>query len=366
MKFLFVVQGEGRGHLTQAITLREMLIRNGHEVVAVLVGKSNRRDLPDFFSRGIHAAVYRFDSPNFLPASKSKRTNIWASIAYNFLKTGSYLRSIYFIRCKIKKLDVDVVINFYELLTGLTYVFFPPKVPYVSVAHQYLFLHPDYSFPHDNKAELEMLKFFTKVTCFKASKLFALSINPMDSVPADHLVVVPPLLRREILTTRVTQGDYLHGYMLNDNYADEIIDFQAKYPDVQMHFFWDRRGVQEEEVMNSTLTFHRLNDKKFIRYMAGCKAYATTAGFESVCEAMYMGKPVLMVPTHIEQACNAHEASLAGAGIVADHFDLIALLNTIPEYKQNARFREWVEKAETCWMKALTFQNACETMKCTP
>ena len=39
MKFLFIVQGEGRGHFTQAITLEEMLLRNGHEVVEVLVGK---------------------------------------------------------------------------------------------------------------------------------------------------------------------------------------------------------------------------------------------------------------------------------------------------------------------------------------
>ena len=29
MKFLFIVQGEGRGHLTQAITLEEILLRNG-------------------------------------------------------------------------------------------------------------------------------------------------------------------------------------------------------------------------------------------------------------------------------------------------------------------------------------------------
>ena len=27
MKFLFIVQGEGRGHFTQAITLEEMLLR---------------------------------------------------------------------------------------------------------------------------------------------------------------------------------------------------------------------------------------------------------------------------------------------------------------------------------------------------
>ena len=39
--------------------------------------------------------------------------------------------------------------------------------------------------------------------------------------------------------------------------------------------------------MDDTLSFRQLDDVKFLRYMAGCKAYATTAGFESVCEAMY-------------------------------------------------------------------------------
>ena len=56
--------------------------------------------------------------------------------------------------------------------------------------------------------------------------------------------------------------------------------------------------------------------------MAGCKAYASTAGFESICEAMYLGKPVLMVPAHIEQDCNAYDAMKAGAGIIGDSFDL--------------------------------------------
>lgn len=51
MKVLFIVQGEGRGHLTQAITLEEILRRNGHEVVEVLVGKSNTRRLPGFFNQ---------------------------------------------------------------------------------------------------------------------------------------------------------------------------------------------------------------------------------------------------------------------------------------------------------------------------
>ena len=57
MKVLFVVQGEGRGHLTQAIAMEDLLRRNGHKVVEVLVGKSNSRSLPGFFNRNIKAPI---------------------------------------------------------------------------------------------------------------------------------------------------------------------------------------------------------------------------------------------------------------------------------------------------------------------
>ena len=49
-EIFIIVQGEGRGHLTQAITLEEILLRNGHEVVEVLVGKSSSRRLPGFLT----------------------------------------------------------------------------------------------------------------------------------------------------------------------------------------------------------------------------------------------------------------------------------------------------------------------------
>ena len=351
MKFLFVVQGEGRGHLTQSIALREILTENGHEVTAVLVGKSNRRELPSFFMKNIQSEVMRFESPNFLPSSKNKQANIWTSMIYNFSKAVVYLKSIHFIRKQIKRSNVDIVVNFYEILTGLTYALFPPKIPYVCIAHQYIFLHPEFQFPQANKVELGLLRFFTRITCIKASKLFALSVKQMNNVPESRIVVIPPLLRKDVLETSASAGNYLHGYMLNDTYADEIIRFQKEHPDVFINFFWDRKGVEEKTVINEHLSFFRLNDRLFIDYMAGCKGYATTAGFESVCEALYLGKPVMMVPTHIEQACNAYEASSAGAGIVAEHFDLEKLLKYIPDYRENTSFRDWVQQARQYILK---------------
>ena len=55
MKILFIIQGEGRGHLTQALSLRQKLMAEGHEIVGVLVGKSPARRLPDFFLNKIQS-----------------------------------------------------------------------------------------------------------------------------------------------------------------------------------------------------------------------------------------------------------------------------------------------------------------------
>lgn len=53
MKYLFIVQGEGRGHMTQAISLERMLLERGHEVVEIMVGKSPFRKVPEFFLNGV-------------------------------------------------------------------------------------------------------------------------------------------------------------------------------------------------------------------------------------------------------------------------------------------------------------------------
>nr|WP_302828648.1 glycosyltransferase family protein [uncultured Bacteroides sp.] len=346
MKVLFIVQGEGRGHLTQAITMEELLRRNGHEVVEVLVGKSNSRRLPGFFNRSIQAPVKRFLSPNFLPTPANKRVSISRSIAYNLVKIPTFLKSMHYIHRRIEDSGAELVINFYELLTGLTYFLKRPSVPQISIGHQYLFLHHDFKFPDKNKYSLWLLRFFTRLTCLGAQEKLALSFREMEDDEDARIRVVPPLLRREVLCCESVNGDYLHGYMVNAGFGENVADWHNKHPEVPLHFFWDKPEEEEECRVDDTLSFHQLDDVKFLHYMAGCKAYATTAGFESVCEAMYLGKPLLMVPAHIEQDCNAYDAARTGAGIIADEFDLGKLLHFSKNYQVNTIFRQWVRSCD--------------------
>ena len=104
LKYLFIVQGEGRGHLTQAMALEKLLTENGHQVVGMLVGKSQARQLPEFFTRAVSAPVQRFDSVNFQPSSENRTVNMLKSVMYNVEKFPQYLKSVLFLKDAIKKL----------------------------------------------------------------------------------------------------------------------------------------------------------------------------------------------------------------------------------------------------------------------
>ena len=354
MKYLFVVQGEGRGHFTQALSMKNMLERNGHEVVSVMVGCSAKRKLPAFFTEKIKSEIIQFQSPNFMPTPKGKNSPLMISIMYNFLLSAVYISSILTIRRTIKEKQPDIVINFYELLCGITYGIFEPKAPMVCVAHQYYFLTPDFKYEGNKKWEFKLLNFYSRMIAWNSTKILALSFRIDHNSYYGKIAIVPPLLRQEVLNQEITEGDYVHGYMLNSGYANDLIEWSKENPTQPLHFFWDKKSAEKEEQLTPMLTLHQLSDTLFLEYMAGCKAYATTGGFESVCEAMYLQKPVLMVPTHIEQECNVMDALRSGVGVTADEFDLNILLNFVPSYKKSTEFRHWTRTAESLFMYELS------------
>ena len=355
MKYLFIIQGEGRGHLTQAISMSKMLRHNGDEVTEVIVGKANTVVIPDFFCQKIQCPISTFESPGFLFSQKNKKTMLLKSIVHNLKKIPGYIKSIRFLKKKINESDADMVINFYEIITGLTYAFARPKKPYVCVAHQYLFFHPEFIFPKKSKLQLAGLNFFTRLTCFRAEKLLALSFRPMPD--RGKIRVVPPLMRREVMEQNSETGNYVLGYMLNTGFAEQITEWHNSHKDIPLHFFWDKKDAPTELKIDETLTFHRLNDVKFLQMMAVCRAYATTGGFESVCEALYLQKPAMMIPVHIEQECNAFDAMQSGAGIASEEFDLTKLLCFLPAYAPDTSFADWVKCADKFFLKELKTDN---------
>lgn len=345
MRYLFIVQGEGRGHMTQAMTLEGLLRERGHEVVEILVGRSLLREIPDFFLKNVHAPVTVYDSINFMPSADSRKPDMVRSILLNVVGFGKYLPSIRKINKHIVSSHADVVVNFYEVLAGLTYLFYRTGVPMICIGHQYLLLHKDFGLPRRKYPDSMGLNLLTRLTSVRASKRVALSFREMPPDRRRGITVVPPLLRQEVMAISPVKGDYIHGYMLNHGFAEDVKRWHAGHPETRLYFFWDNKEAEEVTRMDDTLTFHTLSQEKFLDSMKGCYAYASTAGFESICEAMWMHKPVLMVPSHIEQEINAFDAQRSGIGISSDRFDLSLLMSFAENYNPDPDFKAWVLSA---------------------
>jgi len=142
-----------------------------------------------------------------------------------------------------------------------------------------------------------------------------------------------------------------------DGYGQEIMDWSNKNPSQQLEVFWDKKDEPEIKKVGKALTFHKLNAGKFLELMANCKGLVTTAGFESICESMFLGKPVLMIPVEgqYEQACNAIDAVKAGAGIQGNSFEISLLIEYISQYKDISRTsRKWFAQSQDIILRELT------------
>src|ERR1017187_6852451 len=88
--------------------------------------------------------------------------------------------------------------------------------------------------------------------------------------------------------------------------------------------------------------------------MAECKFVACTAGFESVSEAAYLGKPLFLVPVenHVEQQINAIDATRIGFGVTDQSFNLDRL-SELPDRLNNEKFRAWLNRADSVLLQTL-------------
>lgn len=357
MRYLFVIQGEGRGHLTQALSLASMLRRHGHEIVGVLVGRSPERRLPDFFVRKIGLPITEFEAPQFAFDRANRSVSLLRTLLRNLSprRIAVFDRSMHLIRDRIGDLHPDRIINFYELLTSLAVRRFGIRIPMTGIAHQFLLNHSGYPFARNTGIEGVLLRLHARLTACGCTELLALSFRPEKSDFRHRIRVVPPLLRREALCGTSSNEGFILGYMVNNGFARDLRNWCGNHPLFPVHVFWDYPLSPQTWHAEGCLVLHRLDDRLFLEMMRHCRGYVTTAGFESVCEAMYHGKPMMLIPAHIEQRINAADAAASGAGIIADRFDLDRFNDFLTRRPQpDPGFRRWVDSAEGHFLQFLT------------
>jgi uncharacterized protein (TIGR00661 family) len=352
-KVLFLVQGEGRGHLTQAISLSQTLREAGYELTAVLVGGAAERPIPDFFCEQIQVPVQAFTSPHLL-FDQTGKVDFRKTITHHLPHIFGFSKSLKEIHAAVKHHQPDLILNFYEILGGFYNLLYRPAIPTICVGHQYLFLHSDFQFPQKGRIDRFLVNLNSRLTALRAKRLLALSFDELSNQPSRRVYVVSPLLRRDIEFLTPSQQDYLLIYLNHPSLFAQILEWHHHHPEVPLHCFWSKSDALPEEKIDETLTLHRLDGTKFLQMMSGCRALVTTAGFESVCEAMYLDKPVMVVPIHYEQACNAADTERVGAGVAAERFDLSVLMDYLPQHHPKGEsFRRWYQRGNSLWLEKI-------------
>lgn len=350
LRALFLVQGEGRGHITQALALGSMLKRAGHSVCGAIVSHGGESRVPDYFEEGIQAPVSYVPSGRFIVDSESRAIHWERTLLHNSFKWNEFSHSFEAIRARIDEDQPDVLINFYEPLGGLFMVRHRPAVPMIAVAHQFMFMHPRYVFPPGFPLQKRSVRFFTKLTGLCAARRLALSLYDAERLEDKKITVVPPLLRDEFLQLPTgIEEPYFLVYVYHHSLSADLISWHKNHPEERIHCFWNNPEAEETTEYSETLTFHQLHGQRFLDMMARCRGMVTTAGFETLAEGMYLGKPLLLNPLHrhFEQHCNGVDGSRVGAAIQTSDFDLSRLIEFVREYKYDTtHFRAWVDEAE--------------------
>jgi len=202
----------------------------------------------------------------------------------------------------VRETQPDVIINFFEPMAAFYAITRRHRPPVVAIGHQFMFQHPGYVRAPQLWKQLLSMKIYTRLLGARATKL-ALSLYAAPDLPEKRIVVGPPILRKQLFQLESRpDGDFVLVYLLNHGYADQIIAWSKKNPQTKLHCFYDKPGAPAEFEQSPSLTFHRLDGEKFLHMMAACRHVVCTAGFESVSEAAWLGKPLFLVPVenHIE------------------------------------------------------------------
>ena len=344
MKFLFIVQGEGRGHMTQAISLSQVLETRGHIVSDVFLGTSPQRKPPEFFVSYFGSRIRYFKSPNF--KNTLDRKGIISSILFyhNLFRCPVYIWEIFKIAQVIKKSDAERVINFYDIIGGLAGFFsFSGKKCYV-ISHHFFFQHPDFGWPEKISIQKWLLLLHNFFCALGAERKIALSFSESKNINAKRIVVTPPLLRKELYKLNTINEGFILVYLLNSGFLGDIIKWCKENPFRKVVIFLDK--VPETGSFPTNVEFEHLQGEKFIHMLSTCELLFCTAGFETVAEAAFLGKRILVIPSknHYEQKCNALDAEKAGIAKRVNEFDIPEESVNLPGFTSLKSYRSWVLK----------------------
>ena len=285
LKIFYAVQATGNGHISRAIELLPYLKEFGG--IDVFLSGSNaalRPDLPvKFRSQGL-SLFYRKDG----------KLNKWKII--------KQLNPIRLIReaLKLPLQEYDLILVDYEFITSLACRI--RKIPFWHIGHQASFVSPWTPRPQrrDNFAEWVLRNYS------KSNHNIGFHFDPYEDW------ILPPIIKSHLWELSPTTGKHYTIYLPHYS-KDEI---RRSFYGMEGFTFEVFTKEVDSEQQEYNLKWKPIDNEAFTQSLVSCRGVITGAGFETPAEALFLKKPMIVIPIQgqYEQYCNA--AALESFGVL--------------------------------------------------
>jgi len=353
MKIAVIIQGEGKGHFSQAMEAIARLRSRGEEITGCYIGTSLFRNMPRYFRDASPLPLKTFLSPNFIRTPDRRGIHVFFSLLVNTLLIPVYLLEALRLGIMLRRDGSEKLLNFYDPVGAVAGSWMKRKSSKVLISHHFYLSHPDFIHPHGMEGAYFWLQLMNRTMMRHADEVYALSFRKGSKY--GKISVVPPLVP-QVLQKTGKRNDTIsagapgripgHGaqepdlcYFLNPGFLEELLRFYQDRPQLEADIFVEQPGVANAP---TNVRLQRADRDQFLKKMQLAGRVICTAGFDTVAEAFCMGIPVYIIPSenHYEQYCNALDAARTGMAFQLE--SLMELDEAAFEPAGHAAFARWL------------------------
>lgn len=332
MRILYGVVGEGMGHAIRSRVVIDHLVQQ-HDVQVVVSGRAH-----DYLAQrvGPRLKVDRIWGLTMVYEDNTVRNFRTAFRNLGQALTGGWPQNIAAYFKLVGEFEPQVVISDFE---SWSYLYAANhEIPVISVDNIQAinrFQHPP-EILEGHQLDFQVAKQVVKWKlpgCFRY--LVSAFFTPL--VRKKRTLVVPSILRPEILAAQSEDGDHLLVYQTSESFEELPAILKATGRECRIYGY--RRGLTEEQV-DGPLRFRPFDERTFIDDLRTAGAVVSGGGYTVMSEAVYLRKPMLSVPVkrQFEQIMNGRYLAYEGYGSHTEELTAAGIhefLERVPEYRKN-------------------------------
>jgi len=334
MNILYGVPGEGLGHATRSKVVVGYLLSQGHDVRVVSSSRAFQvlaANFPErvYEIRGFHLAYKNLTVSKSRTAALTLRTAPENLLA-NFTRYRQLLRNF----------KPELVISDFE---SFSYFFAKAhQLPVISIDNMQIISRAalDVVVPAAERGNLSLARQIVRAKLPGSQQYFVTTFFQLPVIK-ENTILVPPIIRPEILATKPTTGAHVLVYQSATTQKD-LVPLLQGLPNQTFRVY----GFNKEE-NHGNVQLRAFSEQGFIEDLASARAVITNGGFSLISEAVYLHKPIcaIPIPAQFEQFLNAAEVEKLGYGrhftaLTADNvkaflYDLSTFEQALVHYEQD-------------------------------